>query len=124
MSARPTRRHPLVAAGGLLAAVRGACARVRRRFGGRLALRGLRVARLRLGRLGPLLLLAMVGRARLVLVPAQRLTRAVRERQRRDVVDVVAARRRVPSIGGDYPRSVVDYHFGPLPPPRGFGTDG
>src|SRR5207253_6461700 len=90
MTAGPACRHPRVGAGRLLAGLRGAGRLLGAGVRGRLALRSLRLASLRLGRLRALLLLSMLrGRPALV-VAAHRLPCPVRERKRRGVVDVLA----------------------------------
>src|SRR5260370_1301307 len=60
----------------------------------------------------PRLLFACWGRAVLAPVAPDRLPRAVSERVRGGVVDVLAARRRVPAIRGQRPGGVVDHDVG------------
>src|SRR5260370_1322801 len=115
--------HPLIAAGGGRPAVGCARALIGARFGRRLAVRRLRLAGLAVGGLRTLLFLACLGRAVLVLVPPDRLPRAVSKREGGGVVDVLAARRRVATIRGQRPGRMVDHDVGAMAEHVGLDTD-
>src|SRR5450759_952212 len=124
ISARASSGHPLIAAGGLLTAIRSAGARLGRRVRGGLALGGLRITRFGLGRLGTLLLLALFGwRGGLVWVPAQGLPGPVGKRKGRGVIDVLATWSRMPAIRREGARGAVDDDVCSVSEHRGLDAD-